>query len=145
MKVGSFFVRVELLFSKRNEGLNELPLHELIVNIGGPKIPHSATKDLEPPIDVFGGLIILHCETIALVVDFIKLGALDACIPNKELGELIPCSLGGVELANVSKILWSQSLLNHPQSRGIELLVHHFTSCQLLWVIWREPILHNPY
>ena len=57
---------------------------------------------------------------------------------------MIPSFFGGVEMTNVSLIFGGHGRMDHVQCGGIELLVHHFSSCRVLWVEANESFFNDP-
>jgi hypothetical protein len=55
----------------------------------------------------------------------------------------MPSILGGGEVGNVRPILGPDGNLDHVQGGGIELSIHHFSSCGIAWINGLEAILDD--
>src|SRR6266480_4741301 len=96
-------------------------------------------------MEIFGGFTIKHGKVVRLVVSFIKLGFLDAFIPDEEVGERVPCFLGGGDVPNECLVLLGERHVNEVQSGGIELLVDYLPRLQAVQVLggWVKSLFYD--
>ena len=95
-----------------HDGLDELPFDPLVIDLQASKVLQGNTKCGESSIEIFIGLVFIHDKAIGLVGESYIFGGSDALIPNIQLGEVVPCSLGGSESTNMCQIFRLQCLLN---------------------------------
>ena len=82
-------------------------------------------------------------KSLGLVTHGFKPIPLHALIADKLLSESIPSFFGGGGKLDVSNVLFSHDSLNHVESQAIELAIHNFSSCHVVWVDGLESNLND--
>jgi hypothetical protein len=86
-----------------------------------------------------------HVKVVHLIVSFIKLGFLNACVPNEEVCENIPIFLGRGDGSNKCLVLLRESHVDEVKGGGIELLVNELIWLQVVQVLgrWMKSLLND--
>jgi hypothetical protein len=97
-------------------------------------------------MEFFESFTIKHGKVVRFIGSFVKLGFLNAFIPNEEVGENIPSLLGGGDVADESLVLLGKRHVNEMQGEGIELLVDLLPRKQVGQVLgsWMKTLLNDP-
>jgi hypothetical protein len=126
------------------DGGNEHTLDIIITIVFAPKPDQGRCKSQDPLVHLIGSLIISHNEIPFFTLALIKLGGLNALVPNKEHSEVVPYFLGGAQIIDVCRMSTRHGLLKEILGGGIELLINFFPSGQVERIMRCKAILYDP-
>ena len=125
---------------KRPKGTHILPLDPSIIHIGCTKGSKLSGEGLEPSIHFFVIFTLYHEKALGLIAQSFISIPLHALISDKLLSENIPSFFGGGGKLNVRHMLFSHGGVNDVESQVIELRIHGFSSCHVVWIDGLEQI-----